>query len=140
MDSMLGYKNDRYLYFGRCAAKLDDAANYLPARISGILMIAGAFVIGLDSKNAARIFKRDNRNHASPNSAQTEAAMAGALDVQLAGNAYYFGKLYEKPTLGDPDRPVEYEDIPRVNRLLYATAILSLVVFGLVKGIVLWLI
>ena len=126
MDSMLGYKNDRYLYFGRCAAKLDDAANYLPARISGILMIAGAFVIGLDSKNAARIFKRDNRNHASPNSAQTEAAMAGALDVQLAGNAYYFGKLYEKPTIGDSVREIEAADIRYANRLMYATAILSI--------------
>ena len=126
MDSMLGYKNDRYLYFGRCAAKLDDAANYLPARISGILMIAGAFVIGLDSKNAARIFKRDNRNHASPNSAQTEAAMAGALDVQLAGNAYYFGKLYEKPTIGDSVREIEAADIRYALRLMYATAILSI--------------
>nr|WP_253288500.1 adenosylcobinamide-phosphate synthase CbiB [Blautia sp. MSJ-19] len=125
MDSMLGYKNDKYLYFGRCAAKLDDAANYLPSRISGLLMIAGAFVIGLDSKNAARIYRRDSRNHASPNSAQTEAVMAGALDVELAGNAYYFGKLYEKPTIGDPIREVETEDIRYANRLLYATAVLG---------------
>ena len=94
----------------------------------------------MDSKNAWRIYRRDRYNHSSPNSAHTEATAAGAMHIQLAGNAYYFGKLYEKPTLGDPDRPVEYEDIPRVNRLLYATAILSLVVFGLVKGIVLWLI
>ena len=100
MDSMLGYKNDRYLYFGRCAAKLDDAANYIPARVSGWLMVAGTLFVGLDTKNAAKIYRRDRRNHASPNSAQTEAAMAGALDVQLAGNAYYFGKLYEKPTIG----------------------------------------
>lgn len=140
MDSMVAYKNDKYLHFGWCAAKLDDIANFIPARISAFLMILAAFVCRLDWKNAWRIFKRDRYNHASPNSAQTEAVMAGALDVALAGNAYYFGKLYEKPTLGDPDRPVEYEDIPRVNRLLYATAILSLVVFGLVKGIVLWLI
>lgn len=129
MDSMLGYKNDRYLYFGRCAAKLDDAANYIPARVSGWLMVAGTLFVGLDTKNAAKIYRRDRRNHASPNSAQTEAAMAGALDVQLAGNAYYFGKLYEKPTIGDTIRKVEAEDIPRANRLLYSTSVLGMVVF-----------
>ena len=129
MDSMLGYKNDKYLYFGRCAAKLDDVANFIPARISGWLMVLATVFAGLDTKNAAKIYKRDRRNHASPNSAQTEAAMAGALDVQLAGNAYYFGKLYEKPTIGDPVRPVEIEDIPRANKLLYATCILGAVIF-----------
>ena len=140
MDSMVGYKNDKYLYFGRAAAKFDDVLNYIPARLSGMLMCAAAVFCGMDPKNAWRIYRRDRYNHSSPNSAHTEATAAGAMHIQLAGNAYYFGKLYEKPTLGDPDRPVEYEDIPRVNRLLYATAILSLVVFGLVKGIVLWLI
>lgn len=133
MDSMLGYKNEKYLYFGRCAAKLDDAANYIPARISGWLMVAGAFFAGLDVKNAAKIYRRDRRNHASPNSAQTEAAMAGALNVQLAGNACYFGKVYEKPTIGDAVRPVEPKDIKRANRLLYATAILGAVVFTVVR-------
>ena len=140
MDSMVGYKNEKYLYFGRAAAKFDDVLNYIPARLSGMLMCGAAAFCGMDSKNAWRIYRRDRYNHSSPNSAHTEATAAGAMHIQLAGNAYYFGKLYEKPTLGDPDRPVEYEDIPRVNRLLYATAILSLVVFGLVKGIVLWLI
>ena len=106
MDSMLGYKNDKYLYFGRCAAKLDDVANYIPARLSGWLMVAASAFVKMDVKNAAKIYRRDRRNHASPNSAQTEAAMAGALDVQLAGNAYYFGKLYEKPTIGDGIRSV----------------------------------
>ena len=125
MDSMLGYKNDRYLYFGRCAAKLDDLANYIPARISGWLMVAAAFLTGMDGKNAAKIYKRDRRNHASPNSAQTEAAVAGSLRVQLAGNAYYFGKLYEKPTIGDKLREVEPEDIRRANRLLYGASVLS---------------
>ena len=125
MDSMLGYKNDRYLYFGRCAAKLDDLANYIPARISGWLMVTAAFLTGMDGKNAAKIYKRDRRNHASPNSAQTEAAVAGALRVQLAGNAYYFGKLYEKPTIGDKLREVEPEDIRRANRLLYGASVLS---------------
>ena len=140
MDSMVGYKNEKYLYFGRAAAKFDDVLNYIPARLSGMLMCGAAAFCGMDSKNAWRIYWRDRYNHSSPNSAHTEATAAGAMHIQLAGNAYYFGKLYEKPTLGDPDRPVEYEDIPRVNRLLYATAILSLVVFGLVKGIALWLI
>lgn len=125
MDSMLGYKNDRYLYFGRCAAKLDDLANYIPARISGWLMVAAAFLTGMDGKNAAKIYKRDRRNHASPNSAQTEAAVAGALRIQLAGNACYFGKLYEKPTIGDKLREVEPEDIRRANRLLYGASVLS---------------
>lgn len=133
MDSMLGYKNEKYLYFGRCAAKLDDVVNYLPARISGWLMVAASFFLGMDGKNAVRIYLRDRRNHASPNSAQTEAVMAGALDIQLAGNAYYFGKLYEKPTIGDPIRPIETEDIKRSNHLLYGTAFLGAAVFLLLR-------
>lgn len=134
MDSMLGYKNDRYLYFGRCAAKLDDAANYLPSRISGGLMVLAAYFSGFDGWNAWKIFRRDSRNHASPNSAQTESVMAGALDVQLAGNAYYFGKLYEKPTIGDPIRPVEPEDIRRANRLMYAASVLGVIVFAAISA------
>ena len=136
MDSMVGYKNDNYLFFGRFAAKLDDLVNFVPARLSGLLMTAASFLAGMDGKNAWKIFKRDRKNHASPNSAQTEAVMAGALRVQLAGNAYYFGKLYEKPTIGDPLRPVECEDIRRANRLLYASAFLSLAVFSLGKLLV----
>ena len=136
MDSMIGYKNDKYLYFGRCAAKLDDVANYIPARLSGWLMVAASAFVKMDVKNAAKIYRRDRRNHASPYSAQTEAAMAGALEVQLAGNAYYFGKLYEKPTIGDGIRPVEVEDIRRSNRLLYATAILGAVIFLLIGSAV----
>ena len=111
MDSMVGYKNEKYLHFGRYAAKLDDIANYIPARISAWLMILASFFAGFDWKNAKKIFLRDRYNHASPNSAQTEAVMAGALDIQLAGNAFYFGKLYEKPTIGDAVREVETEDI-----------------------------
>ncbi len=140
MDSMVGYKNDKYLYFGRAAARFDDVLNYIPARLSGALMSAAASFCGVDAGNAWKIFLRDRRNHSSPNSAHTEAAAAGALHIQLAGNAYYFGKLYEKPTIGDPDRPVEYEDIRRVNRLLYATAVLTLIVFMVVKGVVLWIV
>lgn len=136
MDSMLGYKNEKYLYFGRFAAKLDDVANYIPARISGWLMAFATVFVGMDTKNAIKIYRRDKHNHASPNSAQTEAAMAGALGIQLAGNAYYFGKLYEKPTIGDKIREVETEDIKRANSLLYATCFLGLAVFlGAALGI-----
>ncbi|MGI6070724.1 MAG: adenosylcobinamide-phosphate synthase CbiB [Blautia sp.] len=129
MDSMLGYKNEKYLNFGRYAAKLDDAVNYIPARISAWLMIAASYLCGMDGKGARRIYLRDRYNHASPNSAQTEAVMAGALGIQLAGDAYYFGKRYEKPTIGDPGRPVEQADISRANRLLYLTAALGVVLF-----------
>ena len=133
MDSMGGYKNEKYLNLGRYAAKLDDLLNYIPARISAWLMIAGARVLGFDSKNAVKIFKRDRYNHASPNSAQTEAVMAGALDIQLAGNAYYFGKLCEKPIIGDAIRPVEKKDIPRANQLLYVSAALGTGIFAVIR-------
>ena len=127
LDSMVGYKNDTYLYFGRFSAKLDDVLNFIPSRISGLLLVLASPLAGLSMEGAWKIFRRDRRNHASPNSAQTEAAAAGALGVQLAGDAYYFGKLYKKPTIGDPLRPVEYEDIRRVNRLMYAAVCLALV-------------
>ena len=126
MDSMVGYKNDRYLHFGRAAAKLDDAANYIPSRLAALAWIGGAAIAGQDAKGAWRIWRRDRRNHASPNSAQTESACAGALGVRLGGPARYFGQLYEKPTIGDPLRPVEPEDILRANRTLYAAAVLAL--------------
>ena len=128
MDSMVGYKNEKYLYFGRFAAKVDDVLNYIPARLSALFMVAAAGLTGLSTKNAWKIFKRDRYNHASPNSAQTEAAMAGALGVQLAGDAWYFGALYKKKTIGDALRPVECEDIRRANRLMYASAGLLLIV------------
>ena len=118
MDSMVGYKNEKYMNFGRFAAKLDDVVNYLPARISAYQMILSSFFLRYDYKNAFKIYKRDRYNHASPNSAQTESVCAGALDVQLAGNAYYFGKLYEKPTIGDNIREINYDDIKKANRLL----------------------
>ena len=135
MDSMVGYKSDRYLYFGRAAAHLDDAANWLPARLSGLLLILAAPLCGLSGKEAFRIWRRDRRNHASPNSAQTEAACAGALRVQLAGDAFYFGKPVHKPTLGDPLRPVEAEDIPRACRLMTTGSLLGLILLaGLLAG------
>lgn len=129
MDSMVGYKNEKYRYFGTCAAKLDDFVNYIPARLSALFMILAAAVRKFAWKDAVRIYRRDRRNHASPNSAQTEAVMAGALQVQLAGNAWYFGKLYEKPTIGDAVRKIEPEDIRRANRLLYGTAVVAVVIF-----------
>lgn len=133
MDSMVGYKNEKYMNFGRFAAKLDDVVNYLPARISAYQMILSSFFLRYDYKNAFKIYKRDRYNHASPNSAQTESVCAGALDVQLAGNAYYFGKLYEKPTIGDDIREINYDDIKKANRLLYCTSIISIVIISVIK-------
>lgn len=129
MDSMVGYKNERYLYFGRAAARLDDALNFLPSRLSAVFMICAAFFLGMDWKHAWTTWRRDRLNHKSPNSAQTESVCAGALGVQLAGDAWYFGALYKKKTIGDDLRPVEPEDIKRTNRLLYGTASLALAAF-----------
>ena len=139
MDSMVGYKNDRYLNFGRAAAKLDDAVNYLPSRLAALLWIAAAASSGFDTKGAWRIWRRDRRNHASPNSAQTESACAGALGVQLAGSACYFGVRYEKPTIGDPNRPVCPEDILRADRMMWVTAALALVLGLLIRLVVILL-
>ena len=137
MDSMVGYKNEKYLYFGRAAAHLDDIVNYIPARISALVMIGASFLMKLDGPNAWKIFIRDRHNHASPNSAQTEAVAAGALDVMLAGDAYYFGQLYHKKTIGDDIRPIEVNDIRVLNRLMYASAWITLVLMSVVKWIVL---
>ena len=138
MDSMVGYKNDRYRYFGTCAARWDDVLNFIPARLAGALMCLAAPLVGQDGRNAWRILRRDRLNHKSPNSAHTEAAAAGALRVQLAGSSYYFGKLVEKPTIGDDLRPVEAEDIRRANRLMFATAFLSLALVC-IPYLILWL-
>lgn len=136
MDSMVGYKNDKYCYLGTAAAKLDDILNFIPARISAVCMIAAAYFLQLDAKNAVYIFKRDRYQHASPNSAQTEAVCAGALSVQLAGDAWYFGKLHHKPTIGDAHRPVEAEDIRRANQLLYGTSVIALLAGLLVLTVI----
>lgn len=129
MDSMVGYKNDQYLYFGRAAAKFDDILNLIPARVAGVLMCLGGAAAGYDGKNAWRIFIRDRKNHKSPNSAHTEAACAGALQLRLAGPNYYFGQLVDKPYIGDDQRPIEPLDILRSGRILYATAFFALLVF-----------
>lgn len=128
MDSMVGYKNEKYIDFGFCAAKLDDIVNWFPARLSALLMVAAAGLCGLNIKGAIKIFRRDRYNHASPNSAQTESVCAGALNVRLAGDAYYFGKLYKKPYIGDDIRPVEDEDIKRANKMMYVSTVLGLLV------------
>ena len=128
MDSMLGYMNEKYIDFGRTAAKLDDAVNFLPARIAGYLMCWAAQPSGLNRGEAFRVFYRDRLKHKSPNSAQTEAACAGALGVSLAGSNYYSGVLVDKPIIGDPLREIEREDIPRSCRLLYTTAVMALAI------------
>lgn len=135
MDSMIGYKNDKYIYLGMIAAKLDDVVNYIPARLSALFMIVVSGVLGMNTKQAWRIYKRDRYQHASPNSAQTEAVCAGALSIQLAGDAYYFGELYHKPVIGDADRPVLPEDIRSANRLMYGTSILTLLVSVIVLAV-----
>ncbi len=139
MDSMVGYQNHRYRYFGTAAARLDDLVNWIPARLTALLMAALAPLAGLDGRGALRIGRRDRRRHKSPNSAQTEAAMAGALRVELAGDAYYFGELHHKPVIGDSLRPIEAEDIRRANRLLYrvsaAFAVLAAALRMLTGGI-----
>ncbi len=139
MDSMLGYKNDRYLYFGRIPAGMDDIFNYIPARITALAMIAAAYVTGLDGKNAWRVYRRDRKKHASPNAAQTESVCAGALRVQLAGDAVYFGKLYKKELIGDRLRPIEPRDIKRAQRLMYVTALLLLLLCGGMKAALIFL-
>ncbi len=122
MDSMVGYRNEKYQYFGTAAARLDDLANWLPARMAALVMVALCPLAGLDAEGAFRVWRRDRKKHKSPNSAQTEAAMAGALGVQLAGDAWYFGELHHKPTLGDDLRPVRPADIKKADQLMYWTS------------------
>ena len=133
LDSMVGYKNEEFLYFGRFSARMDDVWNFIPARLSGLLFVVCAAPAGLDACGAWHCFRRDRLRHASPNSAQTESACAGALGVQLAGNACYFGKLYEKPTLGDAKRDIEPEDIVRTNRLMYWASAVAVVLLCAVR-------
>lgn len=127
LDSMEGYLDEKYRDIGWCGAKLDDVLNYIPARLSGLLMCLGAFLCRLDGKNAFRILKRDHANHLSPNCAWTESAAAGALHVQLGGSHEYFGKTIEKPTIGDADRSIRRSDILLTNKLMYATSVLVLI-------------
>ena len=137
MDSMLGYVEMPYKNVGLVPAKMDDFFNYIPARISALLMLAAGTILGMDGRNGWKIFRRDRYNHASPNSAQTESVCAGLLGLRLAGDAWYHGVLHKKKYIGDPLREIEPEDIPRACRLLYLTAFLGLVVFGAVKFLIL---
>ena len=139
MDSMIGYKNDKYIRFGRAAARLDDAANFIPARLSALLMILAAYILRFDGGNARRIYWRDRRNHKSPNSAQTESVWAGALHIQRAGPAVYFGKLVEKPTIGDRDRSTTAEDICLANRLMIGTSVLAVLLMIGLRLLLWWL-
>ena len=126
MDSMVGYRNDRYADFGTAAARTDDIFNFIPARLAALLMILAAKLGGFDADGAWRIFKRDRYKHASPNSAQTESVMAGALQVRLAGDAVYGGVVHRKEYIGDDIRPIETEDIHRSHRMLMITSLLAL--------------
>lgn len=128
MDSMVGYKNETYMQFGWAAAKLDDIVNWIPSRLSALLMILSAYLLQMDGSRAWKIWRRDRRKHASPNSAQTESVCAGALGVALAGDAVYFGKTVKKPIIGDAIRDIEPKDIQRANRLMYSSEILLLIV------------
>jgi len=136
MDSMIGYKNEKYAELGRFAARLDDVLNYIPSRFTAITMIISAYILKMNGKNAVKIWKRDRRKHASPNSAQTEAVCAGALDIRLAGDAYYFGKLHKKDYIGDDNRPIENEDIRRANRLMYCSAVITMLFSVLFRAII----
>ncbi|MBQ4452579.1 MAG: cobalamin biosynthesis protein CobD [Clostridia bacterium] len=137
LDSMVGYMDEKYRDIGWSSARLDDVLNYVPARITALLMCAVAFVSGLDSKNALRIVRRDHANHLSPNCAWSEAAAAGAMHIRLGGTHTYFGKTVVKPTIGDADRPAVPEDITKANRLLYITSLLAVCVIaaiGMIAG------
>ena len=137
MDSMLGYVELPYKNVGLVPAKMDDLFNYIPARLSALLMLGAGTILGMDVKNGWKIFKRDRYNHASPNSAQTESVCAGLLGLRLAGDAWYHGVLHKKKFIGDPLREIEPEDIPKSCGLLYATAVISLAVFAAVKFLIL---
>jgi len=130
MDSMVGYKNDKYLRFGYCAAKLDDVVNFIPSRLTAWVMIFASMLLGLNWQNAMRIYKRDRKNHSSPNSAQTESVCAGALGLKLGGDNYYFGKLVHKPTIGDSLRAPSLETIDEAEKLMFLTSFLMCVLMG----------
>ena len=132
LDSMVGYKNEKYMDFGKFSAKVDDVANFIPARITGILIVLASMILGYDYKNSLKIFLRDRKNHSSPNSAHSEASVAGALGVQFGGKVSYFGKEINKPTIGDKIKDFELEDIRKNIRIMYVTSFLSLVIFSLI--------
>ena len=133
LDSMVGYKNEKYMDFGKFSAKLDDVANFIPARITGILIVIASMILGYDYKNSLKIFIRDRKNHSSPNSGHAEAGVAGALGVQFGGKVSYFGKEVDKPVIGDKTKDFELEDIKKNIKIMYATSFLSLVLFSVIS-------
>ena len=138
MDSMLGYVEPPYKNIGLVPARLDDVMNFLPARLSALLMLAAGALLGMDAKQGWKIFRRDRFNHASPNSAQTESVCAGLLGLRLAGDAWYHGCLHKKPYIGDPLREITNGDIPAACRLMYMTALLSLALCAGCKALLIW--
>ena len=132
LDSMVGYKNEKYMDFGKFSAKIDDVANFIPARITGILIVIGSIILGYDYKNSLKVFIRDRKNHSSPNSAHAEASVAGALGVQFGGRVSYFGKEVDKPVIGDKIKDFELEDIKKNIKIMYITSFLSLAIFSLI--------
>jgi len=129
LDSTVGYKNDKYYYLGFASAKIDDIANYIPARLGVILLSIGSLFVGFNFKDALKIGIRDRKNHKSPNCAFSEGAVAGALGIQLGGTNVYFGKEVYKPTIGDKKREIEIEDIVRTNKIMYSSSIISIIIF-----------
>ena len=129
LDSTVGYKNDKYYYLGFASAKIDDIANYIPARLGVILLPLGSLFTGFNFKDALKIGIRDRKNHKSPNCAFSEGAVAGALGIQLGGTNVYFGKEVYKPTIGDKTREIEIEDIVRTNKIMYSSSIISIIIF-----------
>ena len=126
MDSMIGYKNDKYLYFGRVAARADDVWNYIPARLTGLMLVAVAFLLGFDWRSAWRILRRDAAKHPSPNGGWTESTVAGALGIRLGGLNYYFGKPSFRTYMGDPIYELEARHISQAIRMMYATTVMFL--------------
>lgn len=138
LDSMVGYKNDRYLHFGWASAKFDDLLGFIPARLTGGFVIIAALFLGMDYKRAAHVLIRDRHNHASPNSPYAEAPAAGALRIQLGGRAVYFGVAYEKPTFGDVVENIRPMHIKKAVQLLYGSAVVGLIALYAIKhGIIL---
>lgn len=138
LDSMVGYHNEKYEYFGKFAAKMDDICNFIPARLAAVCLIAAAGLLRFDSRNALRVCRRDRSKHKSPNAGQTEAACAGALHVQLGGDAKYFGKVVKKQAFGDPDRRIAPVDITRACDLMTMASVLALTLCCAVRQLLTW--
>lgn len=130
LDSMVGYKNDRYIDFGMVSAKVDDFFNFIPARLSGLLIIPIAtFILGMGIKRPLKVFFRDRKNHSSPNSGHSEAVFAGAIGIQFGGKTKYFGKYFEKPTIGDKLKEFQCDDIKKCYRIMFMTSFVGMILF-----------